>query len=100
MVRRGIKAELHKLSSYSGSSGLFRPHVDTPKSEVQIGVWLFICRCLLRVGSWRSGISRRRLCTIGPVHHLQMRRHVYNGQHSTAIANMKSWKSRLGIGLL
>ena len=42
MVSRGIRAELHKLNVYSGPSGLFRPHVDTPRSEVQIGS-LVVC---------------------------------------------------------
>ena len=42
MVRRGIRAELYKLNVYSGPSGLFRPHVDTPRSEVQIGS-LVVC---------------------------------------------------------
>ncbi|KAK4496222.1 hypothetical protein PRZ48_012202 [Zasmidium cellare] len=33
----GIRAELYKLNAYSGPSGLFKPHVDTPRDETQIG---------------------------------------------------------------
>ncbi|THV99086.1 hypothetical protein D6D27_01152 [Aureobasidium pullulans] len=33
----GIRAELYKLNVYSGPSGRFRAHVDTPGSETQIG---------------------------------------------------------------
>ncbi|KAI9041953.1 uncharacterized protein KD926_006290 [Aspergillus affinis] len=33
---RKIKAELYKLNTYSGPSGRFRKHVDTPRSESQI----------------------------------------------------------------
>ncbi|PLB43732.1 hypothetical protein P170DRAFT_441188 [Aspergillus steynii IBT 23096] len=39
---RKIKAELYKLNVYSGPSGLFRRHVDTPRSENQIGS-LVVC---------------------------------------------------------
>lgn len=42
MVARGIRAELYKLNVYSGPSGLFKAHVDTPRSEVQIGS-LVVC---------------------------------------------------------
>ena len=42
MVRQGIRAEPSKLNVYSGPSGLFRPHVDTPRNELQIGS-LVVC---------------------------------------------------------
>lgn len=37
MLKRGVRAELYKLNVYSGPSGLFKPHVDTPRSSQQIG---------------------------------------------------------------
>lgn len=37
MMYRGIRAELYKLNAYSGPSGMFKAHVDTPRSETQIG---------------------------------------------------------------
>ncbi|KAH9808831.1 hypothetical protein Tdes44962_MAKER06250 [Teratosphaeria destructans] len=39
---RGIRAELYKLNVYSGPSGKFKAHVDTPRSETQIGS-LVVC---------------------------------------------------------
>ncbi|KAF5661724.1 hypothetical protein FCIRC_11750 [Fusarium circinatum] len=33
----GVKAELYKLNVYSGPSGKFKPHVDTPRSDQQMG---------------------------------------------------------------
>ncbi|KAL2865967.1 2OG-Fe(II) oxygenase [Aspergillus lucknowensis] len=39
---RRIKAELYKLNVYSGPSGLFRKHVDTPRAANQIGS-LVVC---------------------------------------------------------
>ncbi|MCJ1249499.1 hypothetical protein MMC30_006723 [Trapelia coarctata] len=33
----GVIAELYKLNVYSGPSGRFRPHVDTPRSATQFG---------------------------------------------------------------
>ena len=42
MVTRRARAELYKLNVYSGPSGLFKPHVDTPRSEIQIGS-LVVC---------------------------------------------------------
>ncbi|CAG8894967.1 unnamed protein product [Penicillium egyptiacum] len=39
---RKMHAELYKLNVYSGPSGLFRKHVDTPRSESQIGS-LVVC---------------------------------------------------------
>jgi hypothetical protein len=38
----GIRAELYKLNFYSGPSGKFKAHVDTPRSEIQIGS-LVVC---------------------------------------------------------
>ncbi|KAJ9607941.1 hypothetical protein H2200_008020 [Cladophialophora chaetospira] len=37
-----LRAELYKLNVYSGPSGKFKPHVDTPRSEDQFGS-LVIC---------------------------------------------------------
>ncbi|KAJ5193865.1 Oxoglutarate/iron-dependent dioxygenase [Penicillium cf. griseofulvum] len=39
---RKLSAELYKLNVYSGPSGLFRKHVDTPRSPSQIGS-LVVC---------------------------------------------------------
>ncbi|PYI02019.1 hypothetical protein BO78DRAFT_400862 [Aspergillus sclerotiicarbonarius CBS 121057] len=39
---RKLKAELYKLNVYSGPSGHFRKHVDTPRSEHQVGS-LVVC---------------------------------------------------------
>ncbi|KAI4849124.1 hypothetical protein E4T45_06039 [Aureobasidium sp. EXF-8846] len=38
----GIRAELYKLNFYSGPSGKFKAHVDTPRSETQVGS-LVVC---------------------------------------------------------
>jgi hypothetical protein len=38
----GIRAELYKLNVYSGPSGMFKAHIDTPRSESQIGS-LVVC---------------------------------------------------------
>ncbi|KAF4341782.1 hypothetical protein FBEOM_4293 [Fusarium beomiforme] len=38
----GVKAELYKLNVYSGPSGKFKPHVDTPRSDRQMGS-LVVC---------------------------------------------------------
>ncbi|KAI2473118.1 hypothetical protein F4781DRAFT_380618 [Annulohypoxylon bovei var. microspora] len=35
--RTGVRAELYKLNFYSAPSGLFKAHVDTPRSEAQFG---------------------------------------------------------------
>ncbi|KAG8623934.1 hypothetical protein KVT40_008910 [Elsinoe batatas] len=40
--QRHIKAELYKLNVYSGPSGIFKAHVDTPRSKRQFGS-LVIC---------------------------------------------------------
>ncbi|RMX82586.1 hypothetical protein D0868_15797, partial [Hortaea werneckii] len=39
---RGLRAELYKLNVYSGPDGVFRSHVDTPRSATQIGS-LVVC---------------------------------------------------------
>ncbi|KAI0860334.1 hypothetical protein F4860DRAFT_479537 [Xylaria cubensis] len=41
-LKRGVRAELYKLNVYSGPSGLFRAHVDTPRSADQFGS-LVVC---------------------------------------------------------
>ena len=35
--KRSVKAELYKLNVYSGPTGKFKSHVDTPRSETQVG---------------------------------------------------------------
>ncbi|EME83948.1 uncharacterized protein MYCFIDRAFT_152230 [Pseudocercospora fijiensis CIRAD86] len=35
--KRSIKAQLYKLNIYSGPNGKFKAHVDTPRSEEQLG---------------------------------------------------------------
>lgn len=42
MMCRGLRAELYKLNVYSGPSGLFKKHVDTPRAENQVGS-LVVC---------------------------------------------------------
>lgn len=39
---RGVRAELYKLNIYSGPSGKFQAHVDTPRSDSQFGS-LVVC---------------------------------------------------------
>lgn len=39
---RKLSAEMYKLNVYSGPNGLFRKHIDTPRSEGQIGS-LVVC---------------------------------------------------------
>ena len=41
-TQRSVTAELYKLNIYSGPSGLFKAHVDTPRSELQLGS-LVVC---------------------------------------------------------
>ncbi|KAK2059176.1 oxidoreductase [Colletotrichum caudatum] len=41
-THRGVRAELYKLNVYSGPSGRFKPHVDTPRSSSQFGS-LVVC---------------------------------------------------------
>jgi len=38
----GIVAELYKLNVYSGPSGMFKPHIDTPRGRTQFGS-LVVC---------------------------------------------------------
>ncbi|KAF2099447.1 hypothetical protein NA57DRAFT_74946 [Rhizodiscina lignyota] len=40
--KRTVRAELYNLNIYSGPSGKFRPHVDTPRSSLQFGS-LVVC---------------------------------------------------------
>jgi hypothetical protein len=40
--RWGVIAELYKLNVYSGPSGMFRPHIDTPRGRTQFGS-LVVC---------------------------------------------------------
>jgi len=35
----GVRAKLYKLNVYSGPSGMFKPHVDTPRAADQMGPW-------------------------------------------------------------
>lgn len=39
---RGVHAELYKLNIYSGPSGMFHSHVDTPRDSTQFGS-LVVC---------------------------------------------------------
>lgn len=47
--RRGVEAELYKLNVYSGPSGKFKPHVDTPRGDGQFGS-LVVCLPLSHQG--------------------------------------------------
>jgi len=40
--RWGVVAELYKLNVYSGPSGMFKPHIDTPRGRTQFGS-LVVC---------------------------------------------------------
>ncbi len=42
MLSCGLRAELYKLNVYSGPSGVFKAHVDTPRSDMHIGS-LVVC---------------------------------------------------------
>ncbi|KAK2013035.1 hypothetical protein LZ32DRAFT_604813 [Colletotrichum eremochloae] len=42
ITHRGVRAELYKLNIYSGPSGRFKPHVDTPRSASHFGS-LVVC---------------------------------------------------------
>ncbi|OAL43424.1 hypothetical protein IQ07DRAFT_579984 [Pyrenochaeta sp. DS3sAY3a] len=46
---RSIRAELYKLNVYSAPSGKFKAHVDTPRSETQVGS-LVVCLPLSHEG--------------------------------------------------
>ncbi|KAH6644873.1 hypothetical protein C7974DRAFT_440487 [Boeremia exigua] len=39
---QGIRAELYKLNVYEGPSGMFKPHLDTPRSDLHFGS-LVVC---------------------------------------------------------
>ncbi|KAJ9302233.1 hypothetical protein DTO271G3_1099 [Paecilomyces variotii] len=47
---RKITAHLYKLNVYSGPSGLFRKHVDTPRSQNQIGSLVVCLPCEFKGG--------------------------------------------------
>ncbi|KAK5629470.1 hypothetical protein RRF57_005185 [Xylaria bambusicola] len=47
--KRGVRAELYKLNVYSGPSGHFRAHVDTPRSIDQFGS-LVVCLPVAHTG--------------------------------------------------
>ncbi|KAI0856562.1 hypothetical protein F4860DRAFT_506664 [Xylaria cubensis] len=48
-LKRGVRAELYKLNVYSGPSGHFRAHVDTPRSVDQFGS-LVVCLPVAHTG--------------------------------------------------
>ncbi|KAL8979789.1 MAG: hypothetical protein Q9177_006046 [Variospora cf. flavescens] len=50
---QGIKAELYKLNIYSGPSGKFRPHVDTPRGPTQFGSLVVCLPCHHEGGTLR-----------------------------------------------
>lgn len=41
-THRSVHAELYKLNVYAGPTGMFKSHVDTPRSEAQFGS-LVVC---------------------------------------------------------
>lgn len=47
----GIRAELYKLNIYSGPSGKFKAHVDTPRSETQVGSLVVCLPCAFEGGT-------------------------------------------------
>ncbi|KAL1861939.1 hypothetical protein Plec18170_000763 [Paecilomyces lecythidis] len=47
---RKITADLYKLNVYSGPSGIFRKHVDTPRSQDQIGSLVVCLPCEFKGG--------------------------------------------------
>ncbi|GKZ32611.1 hypothetical protein AbraIFM66950_002129 [Aspergillus brasiliensis] len=48
---RKLKAELYKLNVYSGPAGHFKKHVDTPRSEHQIGSLVVCLPCQFEGGN-------------------------------------------------
>ncbi|KAG9204997.1 hypothetical protein G6514_009455 [Epicoccum nigrum] len=46
---QGIRAELYKLNVYKDPSGLFKPHLDTPRSDLHFGT-LVVCLPSVHVG--------------------------------------------------
>ncbi|PWY67615.1 hypothetical protein BO94DRAFT_503721 [Aspergillus sclerotioniger CBS 115572] len=51
MRSRKLRVELYKLNVYSGPSGHFRKHVDTPRSEHQIGSLVVCLPCEFEGGN-------------------------------------------------
>lgn len=108
--KRSVRAELYKLNVYSGPSGKFKAHVDTPRSEMQVGS-LVVClpspftgklKTLHNIYTWKlalildqvatspSATEARPSTSTGRVtQQLQS-----SGQPSTAIASTRSIKSR------
>lgn len=103
----GVKAELYKLNVYSAPSGKFKPHVDTPRSDRQMGS-LVVCLpvahkgmshiilfstfsfqlllTLNKEGSLQSDMAAVRFSATG---HLGAQT-LSNGPHFSLTANMKS----------
>ncbi|KAL8646223.1 MAG: hypothetical protein Q9210_006258 [Variospora velana] len=50
---QAIRAELYKLNIYSGPSGRFRPHVDTPRGPTQFGSLVVCLPCHHEGGTLR-----------------------------------------------
>ncbi|OJI80789.1 hypothetical protein ASPTUDRAFT_128079 [Aspergillus tubingensis CBS 134.48] len=70
---RKLKAELYKLNVYSGPSGHFRKHVDTPRSEHQIGSLVVCLPCQFEGGN------------LTVQHHGQMAKFEWSRQSSSSI---------------
>ncbi|KAJ4308455.1 hypothetical protein N0V84_012090 [Fusarium piperis] len=58
----GVKAEMYKLNVYSGPSGKFKAHVDTPRSDRQMGS-LVVCLPVVHKGGQLVVRHRRRQVT-------------------------------------
>ncbi|KAK1996766.1 hypothetical protein LX36DRAFT_701410 [Colletotrichum falcatum] len=58
-VNRGVRAELYKLNVYSAPSGRFMPHVDTPRSDQQMGS-LVVCLPYPHAGGQLAARHRRQ----------------------------------------
>jgi hypothetical protein len=82
MMSRGIRAELYKLNAYSAPSGHFKPHVDTPRSDTQIGS-LVVCL---------PTAFRRRRSRSAP---FRSRGHVQMGDRSTRCHPLGGFLQRL-----
>ncbi|KAF1988018.1 hypothetical protein K402DRAFT_462390 [Aulographum hederae CBS 113979] len=48
---RGLRAEIYKLNVYSSPAGRFKPHMDTPRSEKQIGSLVVCLPCIHKGGA-------------------------------------------------
>ncbi|KAB8251585.1 hypothetical protein BDV35DRAFT_388152 [Aspergillus flavus] len=59
---RKIYAELYKMNIYSGPSGLFRSHVDTPRSQNQIGSLVVCLPVRFKGGSLLEGTKVESDC--------------------------------------